>query len=435
MGSQIGGSEPARDGSSPMQCAVGIMAYNEASNIATAIDSILRQGYGFCELLEIIVVASGCTDDTVSIVNDIAKEEPRVRLVVQEQREGKASAINLFLAEAKAKFLIMASADVVLKDGALAMLLAPFQDETIGMVGAHPIPVNDRSQFLGHTVHLLWDLHDRVARESPKLGEVVAFRNVVPSIPIDTPVDEISIQAFITQMGYKLVYEPQAIVYNRGPSTVSDFIKQRRRIYSGHLRIQQQQAYSASTMSVSRVLKVLMESKPFTTPRSTAYTLGAVGLEGVARALGAYDNLTNRQHYLWQISSTTKLKITEVANTPTLQSVLAFHIDGFHEYELELGNRGVQHLLQQVIELMRRHLGAEGSIAQGDHGTIIVTAQLDREAANQLASALITDIASNPLRVGGRTDGLSLRVSCGIITFLQEGTALATSVVAPATPL
>jgi hypothetical protein len=51
---------------------------------------------------------------------------------------------------------------------------------------------------------------------------MVAFRNVVPSIPLDTAVDEISIQAIVTQLGYRLVYEPQAIVFNRGPSTVRD---------------------------------------------------------------------------------------------------------------------------------------------------------------------------------------------------------------------
>ena len=72
--------------------------------------------------------------------------------------------------------------------------------------------------------------------ESPKLGEIVAFRNVIPRIPLDTAVDELSIQALITQLGYQLVYEPEAVVYNRGPATVGDFLRQRRRIYAGHLR-------------------------------------------------------------------------------------------------------------------------------------------------------------------------------------------------------
>ncbi len=424
--------ERIQDSSTQMRCSVGIMAYNEASNISNAITSILGQRSALFELHEIIVVASGCTDGTVAIVTELARSEPRVRLVIQERREGKASAINLFLAKATAPLLIMVSADVMLKDGAFDLLLAPFQDKTIGMVGAHPVPVNDDQQFLGYTVHLLWELHDRVARESPKLGEVVAFRNVVPSIPTDTPVDEISIQALVTQLGYRLMYEPRAVVYNRGPTTVSDFLRQRRRIYSGHLRIQQQQGYSASTMSVPRVLRALFASQPFTTPRAALFTVGAMGLEGTARLLGAYDFVLRRQHHLWQIAATTKNQIVEVANATTWQSVLVFHVVGFHQHEIELGGRGIQNLLQQVTLRMRRRLGVDGSIAQERSGTIIVQAQLDRDAAEQLARALIEDIATSGIHVSGRPESIAVEVACGIIAFPQAGVALTTSVAATA---
>lgn len=432
MGNLMGGSEPTHNSSSQLRCTVGIMAYNEASNIANAIASILRQNCGSYTLHEVVVVASGCTDDTVAIVSELMKNEPRVRLLVQERREGKASAINLFLAEAKASILIMVGADVALKDGTLDVLLGSFSDETVGMVGAHPVPVNDDQRFLGHAVHLLWNLHDRVARESPKLGEVIAFRNVVPSIPADTAVDEISIQALITQLGYRLVYEPRAIVYNRGPSTVSDFLRQRRRIYSGHLRIQQQQGYSASTMSVSRVARALLAARPFTTPRSTAFTLGAIGLEATARLLGAYDHVLRRQHYLWKISSSTKSQITEATNPTTWQSVLVFHVIDFHQYELELGGRGVQGLLQQIVIRMRQSAGVSAAISQERNGTIIVLAPLDRDAAEQLARTLISDTAASPISLSGRPDGISVEVACGIIAFPQAGIALVTSVAATA---
>lgn len=270
---------------------VGIMAYNEGANIARAIESVLAQPLTNATIHEVIVVASGCTDDTVAIVSEIAQGDGRIRLITQERREGKASAINLFLAAARSEILIMVSADVIIKPGSFDALLLPLQDPTVGMVGAHPIPVNDQSTFLGFAVHLLWRLHDRVARESPKLGEVVAFRNVVPSIPSDTPVDEISIQALIAQLKFRLVYEPRAIVYNRGPSTISDYLRQRRRINSGHLRIRQQQRYAASTMSVLRVVRALLAERPFATIRTAGWTLGTVGLEVLARCLGTYDHL------------------------------------------------------------------------------------------------------------------------------------------------
>jgi biofilm PGA synthesis N-glycosyltransferase PgaC len=74
-------------------CSVGIMAYNEEENIADAIDSVLDQELTSSHVAELIVVASGCDDGTVPIVSEIAGRDPRVRLIEQPEREGKASAV------------------------------------------------------------------------------------------------------------------------------------------------------------------------------------------------------------------------------------------------------------------------------------------------------------------------------------------------------
>src|SRR6266581_3608636 len=111
---------------------------------------------------------------------------------------------------------------------------------------------------MGHAVHLLWRLHDQLARVHPKLGEVIAFRNVFSGIPTDSAVDEISIQALISQLDYELIYEPACIVYNKGPLTIYDFLKQRRRIYSGHLQVWAQQNYAASTMKIRPIVRQLL---------------------------------------------------------------------------------------------------------------------------------------------------------------------------------
>src|SRR5918912_2296624 len=99
--------------SQSLACSIGIMAYNEAPNIASAIETILHQHLTVGHVAELIVVASGCTDETVPIVAAIARHNARVRLLVQERREGKASAINLFLRAARAPLLLLVSADVL----------------------------------------------------------------------------------------------------------------------------------------------------------------------------------------------------------------------------------------------------------------------------------------------------------------------------------
>src|SRR6266496_485869 len=281
----------AQHGDEYIGCSVGIMAYNEEANIGRTIRAVLEQHGPSVRIEEIIVVASGCTDHTVPIVAEIVRQEPRVRLCIQEKREGKASAINLFLKQATSRVVVLLGADVIPEASALEYMCAPFKDPKIGMVGGRPVPVNNPATFMGHAVHLLWRLHDQMARVQPKLGEVIAFRNVISGIPSGSPVDEISIQALISQLGYQLIYEPACIVYNKGPLTISDFLKQRRRIHAGHLQTRDRQNYEASTMKINPIFLQLMACRDFTmsTPKQALWTLATIMLEGYARLQGYLD--------------------------------------------------------------------------------------------------------------------------------------------------
>ena len=110
---------------------IGIMAYNEEQNIG----KLLQRVTGMVD--NVFVVASGCTDKTVEIAQSLG-----ANVLTQDTREGKISAINLFLENAKSDILILCSADVLPSDFCFKHLLQPFQDLKVGMVGAHPIPVN-----------------------------------------------------------------------------------------------------------------------------------------------------------------------------------------------------------------------------------------------------------------------------------------------------
>jgi hypothetical protein len=421
---------PALDPPTGIGCSVGIMAYNEEANIADAIDAILDQESASGHIAELIVVASGCEDRTVEIVSEIASRDARVRLIEQKRREGKASAINLFIAAATSPVLLMVSADVLVRDGTVDALLGHFEDPDVGMVGGHPIPVNAESTFLGHAVHLQWRLHDRIARESPKLGEIVAFRNVVPSIPEDTAVDEISIQALITQLGLRLVYEPEAIVYNRGPATLRDWLRQRRRIHAGHLRIVEQQGYSASTMSSTRVLRALAGSGSFRTPRAVAWSIGTVGMEATARALGRYDVARRRSQHVWEISATTKLHVA-ADSAQAQQNVLVFHIDNFHRHELELGVHATRQLTQRVRDHIKRAIGSKATVSIGKSGTIVALVDGDRDGAERTAAELVEQLKATPLSLNGNGAAAAVTVGCGIITFPPEGLPEALPLYAP----
>ena len=417
-----------------IDCAVGVMAYNEEATIADTIGSILQQDTNRCRLSEVIVVASGCSDRTVEIVDDIASRDPRVRLLVQERREGKASAINLFIASARSAVLTMVSGDLIVKEGTLDALIGHFEDPVVGMVGGHPIPVNDEGSFLGHAVHLQWRLHDRIARSSPKLGEIVAFRNVVPSIPLDTAVDEISIQALVTELGFSLVYEPDAVVYNRGPTSVGDFLRQRRRIYAGHLRIREQQKYSAATMRSGRILRALRGSGSFTSPRACAWSVGTIGLEGIARMLGRWDALRKRPLHVWEISTTTKRGVAAGANGASHQNVAVFHIVDFHREQLELGVRAARKLTRAVADQLKQVVGPEALVSiRRESGTFVVVLPGGRDEAERMAAELAHGLESLPLLLRGQDEPTPVSLACAIVTFSPTAPPVAAPILIPTT--
>ena len=236
----------------PLACSIGIMAYNEEANISQLLDALVSQHLSQVVLSEIVVVASGCTDRTQAIVYQWATRDSRIRLLVQPRREGKASAINHFLMQARERIVVLCSADLLPAGTAIEQLVAPFVDPEIGMTGGRPVPVNDPKTFMGFAAHTLWDLHHRVNLASFKAGEMIAFRKIFQRIPYDTVVDEASLEPVIRGQGYAVRYVPAAVVHNKGPDTIKDFLTQRRRIYSGHLAVRHALGYTVSTMSSGR---------------------------------------------------------------------------------------------------------------------------------------------------------------------------------------
>lgn len=288
-----------------LSCSIGVMAFNEEANIGQLLRSLSSQRTVSVTVREIIVVASGCTDRTQAIVRSWAAGDPRIRLIVQQSREGKASAINEYLRCTTEDIVVLCSADLVPANSAIEELVAPFSDPELGITCARPVPVNDPDTFMGFAAHMLWNLHHEINLLSFKAGEMIAFRRIFQRIPYDTVVDEASIEPVIRGQGYAVRYVPSAIVYNKGPDTARDFMAQRRRIYNGHLAVRCVLGYTVSTMNSWRVLRIVLRSLDWR-PKQFLRTWIVVGLEAYCRLLGRQDYKKRRDHRVWQIASTTK---------------------------------------------------------------------------------------------------------------------------------
>jgi len=286
---------------------VVVPTHNDGPNIGPLLGRLLEEP----DVGLIVVVASGCDDGTVATVTRLAARHPdRLRLYVEQERSGKVSAVNFGLAQLRTPILVVVSGDVLPERGAIGRVVEALQEPGVGLAGGRPVPVNASSTAIGHAAHLLWRLHHRLALHQPKLGEMIAIRaEAVVTLP-RTSVDEACFQALLEQAGWRSVYVPEAVVWNRGPGTTADFIGQRRQIHTGHLWLRRRQRYSVPSLRLGLLWAELwndVRTEPRGLhPTQLAWTAAAVGMEAWARVLARLDYLLGKENHVWAMVESAK---------------------------------------------------------------------------------------------------------------------------------
>ena len=289
-----------------IRCSVGITAYNEEANIGRLLQALIDQRLYEVEITEIIVVASGCTDRTEEIVRQYMAREPRIQLYVQARREGKTSAINVFLAHAREKICVLESGDTLPRQDTIEKMVRMFRDPAVGMTGAQKVAVNTPDHIVGMLSHLRLQMEHQLCLEIPRLGELIAFRKVFDRMPSDVAMDEAFVEALIIRRGMQVRYAPDAVVYNMGPQTLGDFVRQRRRNYVGHLYLKDKYGYRVSSLENRRVMRIALE-EVWGAVR-LVYTLAVLAVvEGSSRILGTWDyRVRGKKHLVWDMAWSTK---------------------------------------------------------------------------------------------------------------------------------
>ena len=289
---------------------IGVCAFNEERNIRACLDSIMQQSTRF-PIQEILVVSSGSNDGTDGIVRQFEGRDGRFRLLRQERREGKNSAINEFLKQAKGDILVLVNADNRLDEGSLRHLLEPFEDEAVGVSGGHPVPVNNKDSAIGFAVHMLWEMHHRISLVHPKIGELMAFRRLDKALPTTSQSDEDLIRIGLEKRGLRSIYVAEAVVFNKGPTTVADFWGQRTRVNIGEKYLKRWLDYQVPTWN-RRLLFAAMLGFLGDNARHPFGLAIAIGLEALARIYSSlYVTLDKGDRAVWNQVSSTKDLVAE----------------------------------------------------------------------------------------------------------------------------
>ncbi len=218
---------------------IGIPTYNEEKVIEKALYSVLVQ---ISTDDEIIVVASGCTDNTVPLIQNIAEKDKRVRLITEDERNGKASALNLIIQNASFDIIVQTDGDVVLEQNAIAPLVKHFENPKIGGVSGRPIALIPKDNLFYDWTMMSYRKIGEIRQVETDQGNfwhlsgyLLAFRKkALPSIPFAKGAVDAWMGKIIQQNGYIMVYEPDAKVFVKAPLTINDFVAQKARVRAGY---------------------------------------------------------------------------------------------------------------------------------------------------------------------------------------------------------
>ncbi len=300
---------------------MGICAYNEGDNIGRLLQNVLYEQHLSADS-EVLVVCSGCTDDTEATVKKFSAQDPRVKGVFEKNRRGKASAINYILQHASGDAVFLVSADTLPQEQIFPRLLAKLQKPNVGLVCGNPVPMNDTHSLVGRIVQILWRFHGHVFEELNDAGlakhasEAFCIRNgIVHSIPPETVNDDAYIALVAKQKGWLIKFSPDCKISMCGPKTYAEYFAQRRRIIFGHLQLRKLTGQS------SQYLAHLAPTQPVRTARFISWlftqydpiTLGAFFVtELMVNAAALMDYTFGKSHAQWQRLPSTKTVIASL---------------------------------------------------------------------------------------------------------------------------
>jgi biofilm PGA synthesis N-glycosyltransferase PgaC len=126
-----------------------IPTYNESGIIGFKLVNSSRIVYPK-DLLEIVIVDSNSTDDTIKKIQDFSTKEKNlnIKLVVEEERKGKSHALNNALTQCNGDIVIVSDADCFWPSDILEKALPYLADPSVGAIGGPKILFNSQQTWI-----------------------------------------------------------------------------------------------------------------------------------------------------------------------------------------------------------------------------------------------------------------------------------------------
>jgi cellulose synthase/poly-beta-1,6-N-acetylglucosamine synthase-like glycosyltransferase len=226
---------PAKDPGFTATVSVVMAVHNGAKLLRRKLEVLLELDYPH-ELMDIIVISDGSTDETAEIAREF--ESKGVSLIVAP-RGGKAAALNYGLAAATGEILFFTDVRQPLQPDCLRHLVANFADPAVGAVTGelHLLPGEHGEQ---KDMDLYWRYevwarkrHSEIDSLFNATGCIYAMRRELAlPIPADTLIDDAILPQRAFLKGYRIILDTEAIAYDY-PAVAGTEFRRRLRTLGG----------------------------------------------------------------------------------------------------------------------------------------------------------------------------------------------------------
>ena len=223
-----------------------IPCYNEGDNAEETLAHALALDYPD---FEVIAINDGSKDNTAEVLERMAAQHPRLRVVHLAQNQGKAMALQAGSVLAKHEILIGIDGDALLDPHAAHWLVRHFvEDPHVAAVTGNP-RIRNRSTLLGRVqvgefssiVGMIKRAQKSFGRIFTVSGVIVAFRksavHQVGYWSSDMLTEDIDITWKLQRAGWTVNFEPHALVWILMPETIRGLWKQRLRWAMGGAQV------------------------------------------------------------------------------------------------------------------------------------------------------------------------------------------------------
>jgi biofilm PGA synthesis N-glycosyltransferase PgaC len=242
----------ARFWSRPLRCrkldhqptvTVVIAVRNEYATISRRLQNLIAQSYP-ADRLKVVVVCNGSTDNTEAIAREFAARYSLIRVLISPADEGKAGALNRAVACCDTDIIVFADARQTFSVDAIARLVEPFSDPTVGGVTGRLV-VQRASLTSVEGVRLYWGLESRLRDAESRTGSVVGAtgaiygvrRALVEEIPPNLILDDVYLPMRIAMQGHRIVMACAAIAVDEPSNNQRAEFARKRRTMVGNIQL------------------------------------------------------------------------------------------------------------------------------------------------------------------------------------------------------